>query len=142
MGRRKFGPQSGPWPDDCWRGWWGYEPPFVTPVFVLTHCPRPPMEFANGTSFHFINATPGEALEQARAAAGGGDVRIGGGPSTVRQFLEADLVDFLHVLSVPVVLGEGTALWAGLGGVHERFDIESFASPGGRVHQFWNRRRA
>src|SRR5699024_2617989 len=98
MGRKKFGPQSGPWPDDGWRGWWGEQPPFRTPCFVLTHHPREPMEFDNGTSFHFIGASPAEALAEATAAADGLNVRIGGGPSTVRQFLAAGLVDFLHIV--------------------------------------------
>ena len=95
MGRRKFGPQVGEWPDDGWRGWWGDEPPFRTPVFVLSHHPRPTIEFPNGTVFNFVDATPQEALRLARQAAKGGDVRIGGGPSTVRHFLRADLIDFM-----------------------------------------------
>lgn len=140
MGRRKFGPQTGPWPDDGWRGWWGEEPPFRTPVYVLTHHPRAPIEFANGTVFHFLVATPAEALRVAGAAAGGLDVRIGGGPSTLRRFLAADLVDMLHLITVPIVLGRGTSLWEGLGGLHERFDIVSVASDSGVTHQFWNRR--
>ncbi|HVX46560.1 MAG TPA: dihydrofolate reductase family protein [Mycobacteriales bacterium] len=139
MGRRKFGPQSGPWGEDGWRGWWGDEPPFGTPVFILTHHEHAPIHFENGTSFHFIDASPEEALEQASAAANGLDVRLGGGPSSIRQFLEADLVDFMHLVTVPVVLGAGVSLWDGLGGLHERYDIE-FAAPGGQVHQFWNRK--
>lgn len=142
MGRRKFGPQSGQWPDDGWRGWWGEDPPFHTPVFVMTHHPRPPMEFANGTSFHFVDGTPAEVLALAREAAAGGDVRLGGGPSTIRQFLEADLVDFLHLAVVPVVLGAGVSLWEGLGGVEDRFTVESLPSPSGLTHQLWNRVRA
>ena len=142
MGRRKFGPQVGDWPDDGWRGWWGDEPPFRTPVFVLTHHPRPAIEFDNGTSFHFVDATPEEALRLAREAADGGDVRIGGGPSTVRQFLGTDLVDFMHLVIVPIVLGRGAALWGGLAGVQDRFTVETVASPSGVTHQFWNRRPA
>lgn len=140
MGRRKFGPQTGEWPDDDWRGWWGDEPPFRTPVFVLTHYPRPAMEFANGTSFHFIDAAPAEALRLAQEAADGGDVRIGGGPSTVREFLEADLIDFLHLVVVPVVLGHGTSPWGDLTEVEERFDVDVISSPSGLTHQLWNRR--
>lgn len=140
MGRRKFGPQSGPWTDDGWRGWWGEEPPFGTPVFVMTHHPRPPLHFDNGTSFHFVSGSAEEVLAQAQQAAGELDVRIGGGPDTVRQFLAADLVDFLHLATVPVVLGTGAPLWDGLGEVHQRFDIETVPSPSGRVHQLWNRR--
>lgn len=141
MGRRKFGPQSGPWTDDGWRGWWGDEPPFKTPVFVLTHHPREPIEFANGTVFYFVDASPEEALQLAKDAAGGLDVRLGGGPSSVREFLAADLVDMMHTVTVPVVLGGGTSLWEGLGGIQERFDIEAFVGTGeGRVHQLWNRK--
>lgn len=139
MGRRKFGPQSGEWPDDGWVGWWGQEPPFLTPVFVLTHHPRPPLSFPNGTSFHFVDASPHEALRRAREAAPGLDVRIGGGPSTVRQFLEADLIDFMHVVIVPIVLGRGVSPWSGVEGVQDRFTIESVVSPSGLTHQFWNR---
>ena len=89
MGRNKFGPQRGPWTDEEWTGWWGEEPPFHTPVFVLTHHVRPPVEMKGGTTFHFIDASPAQALAAAREAAGGLDVRIGGGPATVRQFLAA-----------------------------------------------------
>lgn len=142
MGRRKFGPQSGPWPDDGWRGWWGEEPPFRTPVFVLTHHPRPALEFANGTVFHFVDAAPARALQMARESAPDRDIRIGGGPGTVRQFLEADLIDVLHLVTVPVVLGHGTSLWHGLAGIEDRFTIESVASSDGRMHQLWNRRDA
>jgi len=139
MGRRKFGPQTGEWPDDGWRGWWGEEPPFRTPVFILSHHPRPSIEFANGTSFHFVDASPAEALRLAREAANGGDVRIGGGPSTVRQFLRADLIDFMHVVLVPITLGRGTPLWEGLSGLEERFAVETITSPSGATHQLWNR---
>ena len=140
MGRGKFGPQRGPWPADGWRGWWGEEPPFRTPVVVLTHHAQEPIGFDNGTTFHFLDADAAEALEYARKLAPGSDIRIGGGPSTVRQFLESDLIDFMHLAIVPVVVGSGTSLWEGLGKIHERFDIESVAIPNGVVHQFWNRR--
>jgi dihydrofolate reductase len=139
MGRRKFGPQSGEWPDDGWRGWWGDEPPFRTPVFVLSHHPHPTIDFPNGTSFRFVDAPAQEALRLAKEAANGGDVRIGGGPSTVRQFLEADLIDFMHVAVVPVTLGRGVSLWAGLNGVEDRFTLETVATQSGLTHQFWNR---
>ncbi|HEY6745299.1 MAG TPA: dihydrofolate reductase family protein [Mycobacteriales bacterium] len=134
MGRNKFGPQRGPWTDEEWTGWWGDEPPFHTPVFVLTHHPRPSIEMAGGTTFHFLDADPARALEVAREAAGGRDVRIGGGPTTVREFLAADLVDHLHLVVVPIVLGRGVRLWDGLEGVEERFDVESVASPSGVTH--------
>jgi dihydrofolate reductase len=105
----------------------GDEPPFRTPVFVMTHHHHPPIHFDNGTSFHVIDASPEEALEQARQAANGQDVRLGGGPSTIRQFLQADLVDFKHLVTVPLVLGSGVSLWNGLAGMHER--IASSSSP-------------
>lgn len=140
MGRRKFGPQEGPWPDDGWRGWWGDEPPFRTPVYVLTHHPRATLDFANGTSFRFVGGPPPEVLHLALDAAGGGDVRIGGGPSTVRQFLQADLVDFMHLAIVPVTLGRGVSLWDGVADAADRFTIESVTTPSGLTHQFWNRK--
>src|ERR1700754_4190482 len=103
MGAGKFGPPG--WQDDPeWRGWWGADPPFHTPVFVLTHRPRAPIEMEGGTTFHFLDATPAEALESARAAAGGQDVRIGGGPTVVRDFMAAGLVDQAHFVQVPIVL--------------------------------------
>jgi dihydrofolate reductase len=140
MGRRKFGPQVGEWPDDGWRGWWGDEPPFRTPVFVLSHHPHPPIEFANGTVFHFVDAPPQEALRLAQQAAKGGDVRIGGGPSTVRDFLRADLIDFMHLMVVPITLGRGVSLWEGTSGVDDRFTIETTTSTSGVTHQLWNRK--
>jgi dihydrofolate reductase len=139
MGRRKFGPQVGDWPDDGWRGWWGDAPPFRTPVFVLSHHPHPTIEFPNGTSFHFVNAPPHEVLRLAREAAKGGDVRVGGGPTTVRQFLQADLIDFMHVVIVPITLGRGVSPWDGLSGVEDRFTVETVSSPSGLTHQLWNR---
>ena len=118
MGRGKFSASTGPWTDvgtdDEWRGWWGADPPFHTPVFVLTHHVRPPIEMEGGTTFHFVDATPVEALELAREAAGGLDVRLGGGVATVRQYLQARLVDELHLAMAPVLLGRGESLFAGL----------------------------
>ena len=140
MGRRKFGPQRGPWTDEEWKGWWGEDPPFHTPVFVLTHHPRPSIEMQGGTTFHFIDASPAEALAAARDAAGGQDVRIGGGPSTVRQFLAADLVDHMHVVLVPILLGRGERLWDGLEGLEARFAVEAVASPSGVTHLTFTRR--
>ncbi|MBY8879057.1 dihydrofolate reductase family protein [Actinacidiphila acidipaludis] len=140
MGRNKFGPQRGPWQDEEWKGWWGDNPPFHTPVFVLTHHPRPSLEMEGGTTFHFIDATPQEALRQAREAAGGLDVRIGGGPETVRQFLAADLVDHLHVVLVPIVLGRGERLWDGLEELESRFPtVESVTTPSGVTHLTFTR---
>jgi dihydrofolate reductase len=140
MGRNKFGPQRGPWTDHEWEGWWGDEPVFHTPVFVLTHHPRPPLEMRGGTTFHFIDAPPTEALRLAREAAGGLDVRIGGGPSTVRQFLADDLIDHMHLLVAPIVLGRGVRLWDGLEGVEDRFTVESVSAPGGVTHLTFSRR--
>lgn len=141
MGRGKFGPHQGPWADDGWRGWWDDEPPFRTPVIVLSHHPHEPIEFANGTTFHFRDAAPADALAEAIALAEGLDVRIGGGPSTVRDYLREDLVDVLHIAIQPIVLGTGVSLWDGLSGIHQRFDIESLVTQNGVIHQFWNRRR-
>ncbi len=140
MGRGKFGPQHGPWEDEAWRGWWGENPPFHTPTFILTHHPRPSIEMEGGTTFHFIDASPAQALEAARGAAGGGDVRIGGGPTTVREFLAGDLVDHMHVAVVPIVLGRGVRLWDDLEGMEERFDVETVASPSGVTHLTLTRR--
>lgn len=140
MGRNKFGPQRGPWLDEEWQGWWGDEPVFRTPVVVLTHHPRPVLEMAGGTTFHFVDADPATALGLARGLAGGLDVRIGGGVSTLRQFLEADLVDHMHLVVVPIVLGRGEQLWDGLEGLEERFDVEATPSPSGAVHLTFTRR--
>jgi dihydrofolate reductase len=140
MGRNKFGPQRGDWPDDGWQGWWDEDPPFHTPVFVLTHHPRESLVMDGGTTFHFVDAAPAEALELARAAAPGTDVRIGGGVETVREFLLADLVDHMHVVVVPIVLGRGERLWDGLEGLEDRFDVESVASPSGVTHLTFTRR--
>jgi dihydrofolate reductase len=140
MGRKKFTPATGPWDtEDDWRGWWGEEPPFHTPVFVWTHFPRSPMVVGE-TTFHFVDGTPAEVLEQALAAADGLDVRIGGGPTTVRQFLAADLVDLMHVALVPILLGRGVRLWDGLEGLEERFDVETVVSPSGVTHLTFNRK--
>ena len=140
MGRNKFGPQRGPWADEEWKGWWGDEPPFHTPVFVLTHHPRPAIEIKGGTTFHFIDASPGDALDAARAAAGGQDVRIGGGPSTIRQFLAADLIDHMHIVIVPIVLARGERLWDGLQELQTRFNVEAVSSPSGVTHLTFTRR--
>jgi dihydrofolate reductase len=114
LGRNMFGPVRGPWPDDTWRGWWGDEPPYHTPVFVLTHYPRPPLEMKGGTTFHFVTQGIAAALAQAKQAAGGKDVRLGGGAATIRQYLAAGLIDDLHLAMSPVILGRGEPLFAGL----------------------------
>jgi dihydrofolate reductase len=114
LGRNMFGPVRGPWPDESWKGWWGEEPPYHVPTFVLTHHARNPLEMKGGTTFHFVTGGTHEALERARAAAGGKDVRIGGGVSTVRQYLRERLIDELHIAIRPVLLGRGEALWRDL----------------------------
>lgn len=111
IGRNMFGPVRGAWPDESWKGWWGDEPPYRVPVFVLTHHARPPLEMAGGTVFHFVTDGIEAALRRAFDAAGGRDVRLGGGAATVRQYLQAGLVDELHLALSPVLLGRGEALW-------------------------------
>lgn len=114
LGRNMFGPIRGDWPDDQWKGWWGEDPPYHTPVFVLTHYPRKSIQMEGGTVFHFITDGIHAALERAQAAAGKLDVRIGGGPATVRQYLQAGLIDQLHVAIAPTILGSGEPLFAGI----------------------------
>jgi len=114
LGRNMFGPIRGPWPDEAWKGWWGANPPYHVPVFVLTHHARAPLEMEGGTTFHFVTDGIDSALAQARAAAQGRDVRIGGGVSVVRQYLEAGLIDEMHLAIAPAMLGAGEALLAGI----------------------------
>jgi dihydrofolate reductase len=114
LGRNMFGPVRGPWLDDSWKGWWGDEPPYHVPVFVLTHHAREPIEMKSGTTFHFVTDGAESALKQAKAAAGGKDVRIGGGVSTIRQYLLAGAIDEMHLAVSPVLLGEGENLFAGI----------------------------
>jgi dihydrofolate reductase len=114
LGRNMFGPVRGPWPDESWKGWWGDEPPYHGPVFVLTHHPRAPLRMAGGTEFHFVTEGIHAALEQARAAAGDLDIRLGGGVATVREYLRAGLVDELHLAIRPVLLGSGEHLLGGI----------------------------
>ncbi len=140
MGRHKFAPKPGPWPDEDWRGWWGDDPPFHTPVVVLTHHPRPPLEMEGGNVFHFVDAEPADALARARELAGDLDVRIGGGTTTIREFLRADLIDEMHIVVVPILLGRGERLWDGLEGLEHRFRIEAVTSPSGVIHLTFARR--
>jgi len=114
MGRNMFGPVRGPWPDESWRGWWGEEPPYHCPVFVLTHHARAPLAMAGGTEFHFVTGGIEAALARAKQAAGGKDIRLGGGVGTIQQYLRAGLVDELHLAMSPVLLGRGEHLFAGL----------------------------
>lgn len=133
MGANKFGPPG--WHEDPeWRGWWGDNPPFHTPVVVLTHHERPPLECEGGTTFYFVSVTNREALTLARELAAGQDVRLGGGPSTVRGFLAEGLVDLLHVVVSPIILGRGVRLWDGLEGFERDFDVVSETTPSGVTH--------
>ncbi len=114
LGRNMFGPIRGEWPDDQWKGWWGDNPPYHAPVFVLTHHPRAPLVMAGGTTFHFVIDGIHAALNRAREAAQGKDIRVGGGVATLRQYLQAGLIDELHLAISPVLLGQGENLFAGL----------------------------
>jgi dihydrofolate reductase len=114
LGRNMFGPIRGAWPGESWKGWWGENPPYHVPVFVLTHHPRPSIQMAGDTVFHFVNGGIHEALERAREAAGGRDVRIGGGPNVIQQYLRAGLIDEMHVAIAPVLLGSGERLFEGV----------------------------
>jgi dihydrofolate reductase len=141
MGAGKFGPPG--WQNDSgWTGWWGPKPPFHTPVFVLTHRPRSSIEMEGGTTFHFLDATPAAALDIAGEAANGEDVRIGGGPTVARDFLAAGLVDYMHLVQVPIVLGRGERLWDGLGALEEAYEIQAVSAPSGVTHLTFDRRGA
>jgi dihydrofolate reductase len=138
MGANKFGYPG--WHEDPeWKGWWGDDPPFHTPVFVLTHHVRPPIEMQGGTTFHFLDVSPAEALETARQAADGRDIRIGGGAGVVRDFLAAGLVDHLHVVVVPILLGRGAQLWDRLEGLEKDYRVEAVSSPSGVSHVTFTR---
>jgi dihydrofolate reductase len=135
MGRNMFGPVRGPWTDDEWQGWWGDEPPFHHQVFVLTHHARPPLEKDGGTTFHFIDAGIEAALELATAAADGQDIVLGGGASTIRQYLAAGLVDEMHIPVVPVLLGAGERIFDGSLDVADTYEVaEAVPSPSGVTH--------
>jgi dihydrofolate reductase len=141
MGANKFGPPG--WHEDPeWKGWWGPNPPFHAPTFILTHHPRESVEMEGGTTYHFLDASPAEALETAREAAGGQDVRIGGGATVIRDFVAARLVDHMHVVVVPIMLGRGARLWDGLEGIEEDYEIEATSSPSGVTHVTFTRAAA
>jgi dihydrofolate reductase len=141
MGANKFGPPG--WQDDPdWQGWWGPNPPFHTPTFVLTHRPRASIAMDGGTTFHFLDAAPAEALETAAEAADGLDVRIGGGATVVRDFVAAGLVDHMHLVQVPIVLGRGVRVWDGLQALEDAYDIEAVSSPSGVTHLTFTRKVA
>ncbi len=138
MGAGKFG-YPGWHEDPDWRGWWGPNPPFRTPTFVLTHHLRPSIEMEGGTTFHFLDASPADALATARDAANGQDVRIGGGVTMVRDFLAAGLIDHLHVVVVPILLGRGVRLWEGLEDLQQGYAVEAVSSPSGVTHLTFTR---
>ena len=138
MGANKWGYKG--WHENPdWKGWWGPNPPFKTPVFVLTHHPRPPIEMEGGTTFHFLDASPADALATAREAADGKDVRIGGGVTVIRDFLAAGLVDHMNLIVVPILLSRGVRLWDGLEGLEQRYDIQATTSPSGVTHVTFTR---
>jgi dihydrofolate reductase len=134
MGRNMFGPIRGDWGDDEWTGWWGDEPPYHHPVFVLTHHPRPSITMQGGTVFHFVDDGIESALAQARAAAGGRDVRLGGGVATVQQYLRAGLIDELHVPIVPILLGGGQRLFEHLDGGADGYECVELVGSSAVVH--------
>lgn len=138
MGAGMFGFHN--FPDDPeWKGWWGDEPPFRVPVFVLTHTPRPDITMAGGTTFHFVSTSPEEVLERALSAAGEEDVRIGGGPTVVRDYLSAGLVDRLHVAITPILLGSGIRLWDDLRGLESDYTVTSETAESGIIHLTFRR---
>jgi dihydrofolate reductase len=134
MGRNMFGPVRGPWGDDQWAGWWGDDPPFHHPVFVLTHHPRPSVTMRGGTTFHFVDDGIEAALQRAFEAADGNDVRLGGGPATIQQYLRAGLVDELHLAIVPTLLGGGERFFDHLGGGPAFYECVEFVNSGSVAH--------
>ena len=134
MGRNMFGPVRGPWPDYEWKGWWGANPPYHVPVFVLTHHPRPPLEMEGGTVFHFVTEGIEAALDQARAAAQSKDVRIGGGAATIRQYLQAGLLDEMHLAMSPILLGNGEPLFEGIDLPALGYSVKEQVSTGAAMH--------
>lgn len=134
MGRNMFGPVRGPWPDESWRGWWGDDPPYHSPVFVLTHHPRPPLPMKGGTTFHFVDDGIESALERAFEAAGERDVLIGGGASTIQQYLRAGLIDEIHYAIAPILLGGGERLFDNLDGGPQGYQCVELVSSPAAVH--------
>ncbi len=134
LGRNMFGPVRGPWPDESWKGWWGDTPPYHVPVFVLTHHRRAPVAMKGGTTFHFVIDGIHAALDRAREAAGGKDVRIGGGVATIRQYLQAGLIDEMHLAISPVLLGEGEHLYAGIDLPALGFEVVEHVPTGKATH--------
>jgi dihydrofolate reductase len=140
LGRNMFGPLRGPWPDDRWKGWWGENPPFHAPAFVLTRHAREPVVMQGGTTFHFVTAGIHAALDLAHEAANGGDIRIGGGVNIIRQYLHAGLIDELHLVMSPVVLGTGEALLAGIDLPVLGYSVERHVTTPAAMHVFLEKR--
>jgi dihydrofolate reductase len=140
LGRNMFGPVRGPWPDDSWKGWWGEEPPYHVPVFVLTHHTRAPLTMKGGTTFYFVTDGIESALAQAREAANGHDIRLGGGVATVREYLRARLIDELHLAVRPVLLGSGEALFSGLDWRTLGYECTKSVAGERAMHVFMSRR--
>jgi dihydrofolate reductase len=140
LGRNMFGPIRGPWPDESWKGWWGKNPPYHGPVFVLTNHPRPPQEMEGGTVFHFVTDGIEAALARAREAAGDRDIRLGGGASTIRQYLNARLIDQLHFAISPVLLGSGESLLAGIDLLRLGYDVTEHVPTEKATHVVLSRR--
>jgi dihydrofolate reductase len=140
LGRNMFGPIRGAWPDDRWTGWWGDNPPYHTPVFVLTHHPREPIVMKGGTVFHFVTDGVGAALRRATDAANGQDIRLGGGVATIRQYLHARLVDEMHIAISPVVLGSGESLFAGLDLPAMGYECREHVTTANAMHVVFTRR--
>jgi dihydrofolate reductase len=138
MGAGKYGYPG--WHENPeWKGWWGPNPPFHSPVFVLTRHTRPSIEMEGGTTFHFLDAAPAEAVAAAREAANGKDIRLGGGATMIREFVAAGLVDYMHIVVVPIMLGRGARLWDGLEGIEKDYQIEAISSPSGVTHLTFTR---
>ena len=141
MGRNMFGPVRGPWPDESWHGWWGANPPYHKPVFVLTHHARPPLPMQGGTTFHFVTDGIEAALERAFEAAGGQDVLVGGGASTIQQYLRAGLIDEMHYAVAPILLGGGERLFDNLDGGERGYECVELVSSPAATHVRLARRR-
>jgi dihydrofolate reductase len=141
LGRNMFGPVRGPWPDEAWKGWWGENPPYHVPVFVLTHYPRAPITMAGGTTFHFVTDGIEAALKRATEAAGGKDIRLGGGVATIRDYLKAGLIDEMHLVISPVLLGSGEHLLGGIDLTRLGFECTEHVPTASATHLVLTRRK-
>jgi dihydrofolate reductase len=140
LGRNMFGPIRGPWPDGNWKGWWGNDPPYHTPVFVLTHHPRESIPMDGGTTFHFVTDGIVNALERAKDAAHGLDVRLGGGVATIRQYLRAGLIDEMHIAISPILLGAGESLFSGINMLSLGYEVAEHRSSPHATHVVFRRK--